>query len=217
MAVLVFANGDLESTAWVAPYLREASAVIAADGGAAHVLRAGFRPDVVIGDLDSFAAGERRSLEAAGVRFIVHPAAKDETDLELALLHAVRTSEEPVLVFAGLGGRLDQMLANVLLLMHPALRGRAIRFLTPYQQIWLVQGPGLTEVRGAPGDTVSLIPLGGDAQVRATSGLAWALRDETLAFGPARGISNEMTAPVAAVELASGHLLCVHTKQEWKR
>jgi thiamine pyrophosphokinase len=217
VAVLVFANGDLESVAWVQPYLREASAIIAADGGAAHVLQAGFRPDLVIGDLDSFPPDQRAPLEAAGVRFVVHPEAKNETDLELALLHAAATSDEPVLVFAGLGGRLDQMLANVLLLMHPALRARSIRFLTPYQEIWLVQGPGVTEVRGAPGDTVSLIPLGGDAHIRATNGLAWSLQDETLAFGPARGISNAMTAPVATVEVAEGALLCVHTKQEWRR
>ena len=217
MAVLIFANGDLDSTVWVQPYLREASAIIAADGGAAHVLQAGFRPDVVVGDLDSFPPAQRAPLEAEGVRFVVHPPAKDETDLELALLHAVSTSDEPVLVFAGLGGRLDQMLANVLLLMHPALRARSIRFLTRYQQVWLLQGPGETEVRGEPGDTISLIPLGGDAHVRATRGLAWPLQDETLVFGPARGISNEMTATTAGVALAAGHLLCVHTKKEWQR
>lgn len=217
MAVLIFANGDLDSTAWVQPYLREASAIIAADGGAAHVLRAGFRPSVVVGDLDSFPPAQREPLEAEGVRFIVHPPAKDETDLELALLHAVTASDEPVLVFAGLGGRLDQMLANVLLLMHPALRDRSIRFLTHYQQVWLLQGPGTTEVQGETGDTVSLIPLGGDAHVRATHGLAWPLRDEKLVFGPARGISNEMTGATAAVELAEGYLLCVHTKKEWRR
>ena len=95
MAVLIFANGDLDSAAWVQPYLREASAIIAADGGAAHVLQAGFRPDVIIGDLDSFPPDKRETLEAEGVRFIVHPAAKDETDLELALLHAVSASDEP--------------------------------------------------------------------------------------------------------------------------
>lgn len=217
MAVLIFANGDLDSAAWVQPYLREASAIIAANGGAAHVLQAGFRPDVIIGDLDSFPPAQREPLEAEGVRFIVHLAAKDETDLELALLHAASASDEPVLVFAGLGGRLDQMLANVLLLMHPALRGRSIRFLTHYQQVWLLEGPGVTEVHGEPGDTVSLIPLGGDAHVRATRGLAWPLRDEKLVFGPARGISNEMTAPMAAVELAEGYLLCVQTKKEWRR
>lgn len=217
MAVLVFANGDLESTGWLEPYLREASAIIAADGGAAHVLRAGRRPDVVIGDLDSFSPEKREPLEAAGVRFLVHPEAKDETDLELALLHAAAMGDEPVLVFAGLGGRLDQMLANVLLLMHPALRSHAIRFLTAYQQIWLVEGPGTTEVRGERGDTVSLIPLGGDAHVRATRGLVWPLEDEVLAFGPARGVSNEMTGPLATVDVAEGQLLCVHTKRVWQR
>ena len=57
MTVLVFANGDLPETAWVRPLLAQAEAVIAADGGLAHVLALGRWPDVVIGDMDSLPAG----------------------------------------------------------------------------------------------------------------------------------------------------------------
>jgi thiamine pyrophosphokinase len=215
VTVLVFANGDPESTDWVRQQLARATAVIAADGGADYVLAAGGIPDVVIGDLDSLADSKRAALEAAGVAFIQHPTAKDETDLELALLYAVGTSDEPVDVVAGLGGRLDQLLANILLLLHPALQQRSIHFVTPYQTIWLIDGE--TEVRGEPGDTVSLIPLGGDVHVRTTTGLAWPLHDEILTVGPARGVSNEMTGDRASITVASGDLLCVHTTREWER
>ena len=215
MTILVFANGDIESLEWVRPLLDSATAVIAADGGTGHVLAAGTRPDLIIGDLDSFPQEEQDALKAAGSDFVDYPRAKDETDLELALLHAVRTSKEPVLVLGGLGGRLDQMFANILLLMHPDLRYRSIRFLTEHQQIWLTHGE--TEIEGESGDTVSLIPLGGDVHVAATTGLQWQLTDEVLSFGPARGLSNVMTADVARVLVKSGHLLCVHTRQGWGR
>ncbi len=100
---------------------------------------------------------------------MAYEAAKDQTDLELALLYAARNYEEEILVFGGLGGRLDQMFANILLLMHPELRGRNISFKTRYQRIWLIAGEATIE--GESGDTVSLIPLGGDVRVAATEGL----------------------------------------------
>jgi thiamine pyrophosphokinase len=215
VAVLIFANGDLESPDWARSHLGQARAVIAADGGAGHVLAAGFRPDVLIGDMDSLASEQSEKLEALGTELIRHPEAKDATDLELALLYAVARYDEPVRVLAGLGGRLDQLLANVLLLLHPKLRGRDVRFMTPYQELWLVEER--TEVQGEPGDKVSLIPLGGDVHVEETTGLAWPLHDETLTVGPARGISNEMTDGRATIIVASGHLLCVHTSHQWGR
>jgi thiamine pyrophosphokinase len=215
MSLLIFANGDLDGTAWVPPYLEAASTVIAADGGTRHLLHMGRNPDIVIGDLDSLSGGQRAQLKADGVRFDEHPPAKDETDLELALLFAVRNFDEQILIFGGFGGRLDQLLANVLLLMHPELRNRSVRFVTEYQQTWLLRGGEIIE--GKVGDTVSLIPLGGDVHVLRSSGLEWPLADEILKFGPARGISNRLVAPRATVEIDTGYLLCVHTQRVWQR
>jgi thiamine pyrophosphokinase len=215
MVVALFANGDMDATAWARAYLAEVRAIVAADGGVRHLLALDLRPDVVIGDLDSFPPAQREGLAAAGTRFIEHPAAKDETDLELALLYAVARYDEPILIFGGLGGRLDQLFANVLLLMHPHLRGASIRFVTEHQQLWLVQAE--TAIVGEAGDTVSLIPLGANVEVAATTGLLWPLRDETLSFGPARGLSNVMLEERATVSVKAGALLCVHTKKVWKR
>ncbi|HSM58405.1 MAG TPA: thiamine diphosphokinase [Candidatus Sulfomarinibacteraceae bacterium] len=215
MAVLIFANGDMLASGWLSPYLAQATMLLAADGGARHLQAIGQRPDVVIGDLDSFPAVLREEWRAASTEFVTHPEAKDETDLELALLYAAANYEDEILVFGGIGGRLDQTLANMLLLMHPQLRHRKIRYLTQYQQIWLVLDD--TEIRGERGDLVSLIPLQGDVHVRSTSGLRWSLTDEVLTFGPARGLSNVMVDDIAAVSVRSGCLLCIHTSQLWER
>lgn len=215
MTVFIFANGDLPNIHDQPVELADASLIIAADGGAQHLLALGARPDIVVGDMDSLEVGQRAVLEESGATFMEHPASKDETDLELALLFAVSRYDDPIRVYAGIGGRLDQTIANILLLMHPQLRHRDIRFLTEYQQIWLVHEE--TEIRGRPGDTVSLIPLGGDVTVSRTSGLRWPLCEEVLSIGPARGLSNLMDADKATVAVLSGYLLCVHTRQEWGR
>ena len=220
MTVLVFANGDLPEMAWVRPLLAQAEAVIAADGGLAHVLALGRWPDVVIGDMDSLPAGVGLAQIPAGTRLVTYPQAKDETDLELALLYAAEHYQGEILLLAALGGRLDQMLANVLLLAHPGLAARPVTLVTAFQRAWLVSKQ--TTIRGAAGDRVSLIPLGGGtpdggAQIAATTGLRWPLVNDNLAFGPARGISNEMTADEATVRLRSGRVLCVHTSGGWDR
>jgi thiamine pyrophosphokinase len=215
MTILIFANGDMQLSNWIEPFLKSATAVIAADGGTRHLMALSRSPDLLIGDLDSLAAGVKEQLERGTTRILSRSPEKDETDLELALLYAVDTYDEEIIVFAGLGGRLDQMFANILLLMHPKLRRRDISFKTRYQRIWLIEEQAT--IRGETGDLVSLIPLGGDVLVRSTEGLRWPLRDEVLAFGLARGVSNEMLSEVASVRVHSGHLLCVHTHKVWQR
>ena len=59
--------------------------VIAADHGAAHARAWGWPLHLLVGDLDSLSADEAALVTAGGVPVITAPAAKDETDLELAL------------------------------------------------------------------------------------------------------------------------------------
>lgn len=214
MTILIFANGDLESGPWLQPYLAEASFIIAANGGTRHLYPLQQPPDIIIGDLDSLPDEVRTWVETADIQIIQHPTDKNETDLELALLLAAEQQQE-IYVLGALGGRLDQTLANILLLAHPALQGHKVYLIATYQRAWLVEE--YSEINGRQGDTISLIPLGGDAYIVNTTGLKWPLQEETLVFGPARGVSNVMTADKAAVWLGNGRLLCIHTQQIWQR
>lgn len=208
MSVLIFANGEMEFIAWTRPFLSQSSQIIAADGGSRHLFRLGVLPDVVIGDMDSLPDEVLAWLVEAETEQIRYDPVKDETDLELALLYARQFGEE-ILLFGALGGRLDQMLANILLLTHPALADCSITLVEAYERAWLISGR--MGFDGQAGDTVSLIPLGGDVVVKETTGLRWPLIDSVLSFGLARGVSNVMTAVSASVEVASGKLLCIHT------
>lgn len=212
MRALVLANGLLGDVVQARDrVLRwEAPLVIAADGGYRHAAALGLKVDVVIGDLDSLDGDLRATLEASGTHVEAAPAEKDETDLELALLYAVRQGANPIAVLGALGGRLDMTLSNMLLLTHPALAGAHVELWNGTQTAWLIRPPG-GEVGGAVGDTLSLVPLGGDALGITTQGLKYALRDERLAFGPARGVSNVLTEATARVSLREGLLLAVHT------
>jgi thiamine pyrophosphokinase len=207
---IIFANGDLPEPERLRQRLRADDLVIAADGGSRHCQALGLRPHAVVGDLDSLSAEARSAFEQAGVHLESHPAHKDESDLELALLYAARQGATRMVIVGALGGRLDMTLANILLLTHPALASVRVEVWHGVQTAWLIRPPG-DEVRGQAGDTLSLMPLNGDALGVVTRGLLYALANERLAFGPARGLSNVLTAATARVELRAGVLLAVHT------
>lgn len=190
--------------------------VVAADGGARHALALGLVVELLVGDLDSIGASERAALAGAGVAIQVHPEDKDETDLELALLAAIARAEA-VVVLAALGGRPDMALANVLLLADPRLAAARVTIWDGAHTLWLIRPPGEALIArpgiaaAAPGDRLSLLPIGGPATGITTTGLAYPLAGETLALGPARGVSNRVTDAAAHVALDGGLLLAVHT------
>jgi len=208
--VIVVANGDppidSEMRRWWQPGVR----LIAADGGARHLLSLGFTPHTVVGDLDSLDIETHEQLIRQGCYLVPHPAEKDETDLELALLLAVKEDAAEIVVLGALGGRLDQLLANVLLLALPELMDVTARLVDNEQEAFVVHGGSQATVEGQVGDTLSLIPLAGDVSGIYTQGLKWPLTGDTLLVGPARGVSNVIVSLPVYVQVEKGTLLVVH-------
>lgn len=184
--------------------------VIAVDGGARQARYYGRHISTVIGDLDSLDDEEIAQLKAQSADIRRFPPEKDETDLELALLHAAQNNVNRIRVFSALGGRLDQTLSNIYLLALPQLHNLDVRLMAGKQQAWLIY-PGETTIYGEKGDTISLIPIADEAHGIRTTNLYYPLRDETLRFGPARGVSNVMQTETANVYFTKGVLLVVHT------
>lgn len=213
MKALVITNGILEDPALWQEEIGQVELVVAADGGARHARSLGIRPDVVVGDGDSLDTETARWLEEQGVPRVQYPTAKDETDLELALVYAVRAGAQEILLLGAQGGRPDQMLANLLLLAHPALSGCRVRLLGKNYQALVLRGGEEITLTGQVGDTLSLLPLSEEARGIETAGLRWTLSGDTLRLGPARGISNELTSPQARIALQEGLLLIVHLRQ----
>src|SRR5262245_39959523 len=85
--------------------------VVAADSGLEGAAVLGLVPAVVVGDMDSVDPDALAAAEAAGARIERHPAAKDATDLDLALDVALAAGADRVVVVTGTGDRLDHALA----------------------------------------------------------------------------------------------------------
>ena len=204
--VVVVAGGDP-----IDPRLRglvpAGAPVVAADSGADLALALGLGIDELVGDLDSVAAPSIDAVLSAGGTVERHPAAKDHTDLELALQHAVALEPERILVLGGHGGRDDHHLANRLLLASPWLGSVDVVAWSGRARIAVVRRRAT--FTGPAGSLLSLLAVGGPAGPVRTEGLVYPLRDEVLDPGSTRGISNELAAPEAVVSTGAGVLLAI--------
>ncbi len=212
MQALIFANGDVNDGPMVQRTLASAhdALVVAADGGARVAWYFGLTVHTVIGDMDSLPEADLERLENQGTGIHRYSPEKDETDLELALRWTATQNADPITIIGGIGDRIDQTLANIYLLALPDLLGRDVQMVAGRQAIWLLH-PGKHRICGETGDTISLIPMGGAVSGVRTENLYYPLADETLEFGPARGISNRMQTSEASVTLTEGLLLVVHS------
>lgn len=190
--------------------------VIAADLGAQHAREWGWPIHLLIGDLDSLPSKIATAMGWEGTPTLTAPAEKDETDMELALSHALAAEPQEIIICGGLGGRTDHLLANVLLLARPDLAGIDVALADGPETVRLLRGPATADAEparlalsGAPGDLMSLLPLGGNAIGVSTRGLRYPLKDETLFVGGARGVSNVLTLHQAEVELRRGMLVVI--------
>jgi thiamine pyrophosphokinase len=208
-AAIVLAGGDP-----VDPRIRASlpvdAYVIAADSGLAHGHTLGLAVDLVVGDMDSVDPAALADAEARGATIERHPAEKDATDLELALLAAQRHGTTEVVLVGGAGGRLDHFLANVALLAADRFGDLAIDAYFGDAVVRVARGGrGPLPIDGAAGDLVSLLPVGGDARGVTTRELQFPLRNEDLPLGTTRGVSNVVDGASASVELEHGMLLVV--------
>jgi thiamine pyrophosphokinase len=211
MNTIIFANGEVGQLDLLKPILQLGEYIIAADGGLRHIRKLELKPDLVIGDLDSISDDDAKWIIENHIETRKFPKKKDQTDLELALLAAVDLAGDPITIVGALGGRIDQTLTNIFLLLMPELQNADIRFDDGHEELFLIENHGI--VTGKKGDTVSLLPLLAPATGIKTKGLKYSLKDEILFPERSRGISNEMEAEKAEVMLKSGVLLCIHTRK----
>lgn len=173
--------------------------VIAADGGAELASRV----DLAVGDFDSISAERLAAIE----RVERHPAAKDASDLELALDAALRLEPERILVVGSAGGRLDHLLGGLLLLASDRFAGVQVDAQLGPAAVHVIRRARL--LAGDAGELISLFTVNGPAFGVVTDGLVYPLRGETLEPGSSRGLSNVFAGAEARVRLERGVLLAV--------
>lgn len=203
--VVVIAGGPSPSSN-VRALVPDADAVVAADSGVDHARALGLVPTVVVGDLDSISADALAWADSVDASMQVHPADKDETDLDLAMSVAARMADRVVVIDSGLG-RIDHAAANLLLLASDRFAGIEVVAFVGTGLVTVVRG--VRHLSAEPGDVVSLLACGGRASGVTTAGLRWPLTDDVLEAGSTRGVSNEFEVAEAEVTVREGVVLAL--------
>ncbi|MCB0156951.1 MAG: thiamine diphosphokinase [Caldilineaceae bacterium] len=210
MRAVVFVNGIVSDYAALRRWLQPDDYLICADGGSRHCVQLALRPDVVVGDMDSADPAVLATWQDAGTALERHPTGKNQTDLELALERAIRDGAEDILLLGALGGRLDQTLANLLILAQRAWPAR-IRLAEGDQVAQILLDGEVMTLTGAVGDIVSVVPLSPEVTGITYVGLEYPLEGAALRLGSTRGISNVIAAHPATIAIDRGILLVVQS------
>jgi thiamine pyrophosphokinase len=181
--------------------------LVAADRGGSYLAELSILPDTLIGDFDSLSEPILRQMSQAGVVLKSYPAAKDYTDLELALDYALENGATAIRIIGGLGGRIDHSLGNIGLLLRALERGVEAHLIDIATDIVLTAG--VITIKRKPGWAVSLIPLSLSVTGVTTTGLAYGLEQAELRLQSTRGIHNEFMAETATVEISGGILMVI--------
>ena len=207
--VFLITGGLIKDLAWLQSRIDEKSpaAIICADSGARHIHALGLMPQLIIGDMDSLAPQLLRAFSEKGVKICRYPAAKDETDTELAFDAAMAFHPAEIWVLGALGHRLDHTLANLSLLLKGEACKVPVKLVDEWCEISLITGTGTIE--GEVGQTVSLLPFFGEATGVTLSGFEYSLDGRTMSMITPFGVSNRLMSAKATVSIASGRLLVI--------
>ncbi len=207
---MIIANGDLEYSKDTIRIIRQAQLIICADGGARHLKTLKILPHVIIGDFDSMTPEDRLFFEEKKIQTISYPARKDETDSDLCISWALKNNATDISFLGATGTRLDHTFANIYLLKRLAELHIPARIINKNNTIHIVIDH--IELKGRPGDFLSILPISEKAAGVTLKGLEYPLSDGVLEMGSSLGISNMFKKEIATVSVREGALMVIQSK-----
>ena len=186
---------------------QEEDLVIACDGGLNRLEELGRKPQVIVGDFDSY-----KGTVPAGEGVLRLPVEKDETDMLFAAKWGLERGYKQFFLHGSLGGRrFSHTLANIGVLAFLLEKGAKGQLVGEDCRVTL-WGRGKRSFSSLQKGLLSLFAYGGACDI-VLSGL----KDEfegTLPPSCPRGVSNEFIGKNAWVEVKNGLLLAVFEKSE---
>ena len=187
--------------------------ILAADSGMDFLYRTQILPDIIVGDFDSV---EPKVLdffrEKEQIDICVLNPVKDDTDTEFAIREAIRRGATDITIIGGTGTRLDHVLGNISLLGIGLEEGVRMELLDAHNRIWMIDHSVTLKKKEQYGNYLSLIPYNGKVTGVTLKGLKYPLHDYPRGGFNSLGISNEIVDDEASIELTSGQLLVIESR-----
>ncbi|MBQ8960128.1 MAG: thiamine diphosphokinase [Ruminococcus sp.] len=206
----IFAGGDLGSKPTKEYFRSRQGFVICADSGYKHAKKLGLRPDIIVGDFDSYKGRLPENTEI--IRTVPE---KDDTDALMALKIAIERGYRAIWLYGALGGeRFDHSIANLQLMLYA--REQGARLMICGNEWVTLQGSDEVE-RSALypkkyGDRYfSVFAVTETVKIRRLSGVKYPLENYEMKRSFPIGVSNEITGESAVLDIESGLALVVQS------
>ena len=187
--------------------------ILAADSGMNALYAAAVTPDIIIGDFDS---ADKKILaffqQNKAIDFCTLNPEKDDTDTEFAIRESIRRGADSITIIGGTGTRLDHVLGNISLLGIGLEEGVRMELLDAHNRICMIDHSVTLKKKEQYGNYLSLIPYNGNVTGVTLKGLKYPLHDYTMGGFNSLGISNEIVDDEASIELTSGQLLVIESR-----
>ena len=206
---IVFTGGEAPSRQIIQQAVNGKDAVLAAaDSGLTAAEDAGFRPDWIIGDMDSLDDQERLS-KYQPQRVMRCKTDKDYTDTEMALALLAEKGCDTFWILGGGGGRIDHLFGIRSLFERDVFPSRWITGAADIRCIDSYSPEKSTlSLRLESGALVSVFPLAGGPWKAQSAGLKWPLNGLVWNRG-STGISNRTTEKFFSIKVIHGRFLII--------
>jgi len=187
---------------------------IGVDRGVQYLIEHGIIPDFAVGDFDSVSPEEWNAIKEHVDGVSRFKPEKDETDMELALLWAIKQNPSTIRIYGASGGRLDHFMANALMLAHFKQLYPRVHFeLSDIQNSISVYVPGTFDIhRNDRKRYVSFIPLSPKVSGITLRGFKYPLTGKTVPFGSSLCISNELKEHTGTFSFENGILMMIRSQ-----
>ena len=179
--------------------------VIACDKGLYYAQKEGIKPDLIVGDFDSFSGDLPKDIPVLKL-----PCEKDETDTMAAVSYAVENGFNEILILCALGARLDHLLGNLQTAAYAAKRGIDVKISDKDNEIRVFSKNELVFPKRT-GFSISLVSLTDKCENVSVSGAKYELKNAVLNNFSTLGISNEWEGD-STVRVGKGVLAVVMSR-----
>ena len=178
--IILFGNGEIPSHPIVLNKIKGVGTIICLDGGTDKLIKLGYKPTFIIGDLDSLS----KKPDDYGCELIALPE-QSKNDLEKGLEWCLNKGIKDIYLI-GFSGLRDDHHTAALFALKSFSEKMDITMLTNYSAVRCIKGT--SKFRVSKGQLISILASQSDTLIR-TTGLEYELSNEKL-LSPGNGISN---------------------------
>ncbi|MDY3119286.1 MAG: thiamine diphosphokinase [Peptoniphilus sp.] len=205
---LILTGGRRPSEDLLEKEIRWADGIICADSGYDVLSHVSNKLKLVIGDFDS--SKRVKEMKEKGLPVEVLSPMKDETDTEMAMTRMLSYNPEEIHILGATGSRWDHSIATILSLEAYVDVSASITLIDENNRLRMV-GPGTYVLKKEGFTYMSFIPVSDVIDI-STHGLKYEVSHLKLYRKKTRGVSNELLAEEGRVDVHTGVMLMIHSK-----